>query len=60
MGGFRRLLTRAIVGALLLVALTAGTASAHSRLGTPQLLTPVDPGYPQLQLVIPVDPGYPQ
>lgn len=60
MGGLRTLLARAIVGALLLAALTSGPAGADSRLRTPRLLTPVDPGYPQLQLATPVDPGYPQ
>ena len=58
MGAPRRLLARAFIAALLLVALGGGTANAGTPRWRPQLLTPVDPGYPQL--LTPVDPGYPQ
>ena len=57
MNGLRTMVTRAIVAALLLLMLGANVASAATL--TPQALTPIDPGYPQLQqLATPIDPGY--
>jgi hypothetical protein len=58
-------LARAVATALLLVAVSAAPALAGSPhrgpSHSPRVLTPVDPGYPQVfDLATPVDTGYPQ
>jgi len=61
MRGLRSTIARAVAAALLLVALAGNNAAARGPFVEPQLLTPVDPGYPQVfELATPVDPGYPQ